>query len=241
MDAKRAAQFRLARSPFLYRAALDLLRSKNWEKRCYLHLVRRGDVVVEAGANVGAFTLIFSDLVGPRGVVHAFEPVGYSFEKLQTRMSTQARFRNYCLCQKALGEDPGEVNISFPQADHAQASLRIQTTGSWQRSSNLRSETVSQTTLAAYAADLSRIDFLKCDVEGAELLVLQGAHKTLRLWSPKILVELNPDWSHSFGYSPADTLAFLSSCGYSRFWLIGETWIPLGRGSPATGNVLCTP
>ena len=92
-----------------------------------------------------------------------------------------------------------------------------------------------------YTADLSRIDFLKCDVEGAELLVLQGALQTLRRWCPKILVELNSNWSQPFGYSPADTLAFLRSCGYRCFWLIGETWIPLRPDRPTTGNVLCSP
>ena len=241
MDSRRAVQFHLARSPLLYRAALDLLRSRNWEKRCYLHLIRRGDAVIEAGANVGAFTLLFSDLVGQHGSVQAFEPVGSSFEMLQMRMATQAGFRNYFLSRQALSERSGEVKISFPEADPAQASLRVQRTGSWQTSTNIRSQIVSQLELDAYAAGFSRLDFLKCDVEGAELLVFQGAQQTLRRWVPKILVELNPDWSQSFGYSPADTLAFLRSCGYRCFWLIGETWMPLNADCLATGNVLCAP
>ncbi|MBV9273457.1 MAG: FkbM family methyltransferase [Verrucomicrobia bacterium] len=241
MDSKRAAQSHLARWPFLYRAALDLFRSKNWEKRCYLRWVRRGDTVVDAGANVGTFTLLFSDLVGPHGVVHAFEPVGSSFQKLQTCMATKARFRNYYLCERALGERSGEVNITFPEEDPAQASLRMQTTGSWQPNTKLRSEAVSQITLDAYAAGLSRLDFLKCDVEGAELLVFQGAHQTLQRCLPKILVELNPAWSQSFGYHPTDTLAFLRSCGYRCFWLVGRTWHPLSASRQAAGNVLCSP
>ena len=49
------------------------------EKRVYLALVREGDVVFDIGANLGHFTLLFSDLVGRRGEVHAFEPVPPTF------------------------------------------------------------------------------------------------------------------------------------------------------------------
>lgn len=63
----------------------------------------------------------------------------------------------------------------------------------------------------------------KCDVEGAELLVLRGAQETLIRWLPKLVVELNPDWSGSFGYDLADTLAFLRWSNFSPssgFWLL---------------------
>jgi FkbM family methyltransferase len=241
MDFRRTARFHFARSPFLYLAALDLLRSRNWEKRCYLRLIRRGDTVVEAGANVGDFTLLFSDLVGPLGVVHAFEPVGVNFERLRQCMSRCARYQNYRLCPDALGEYRGEVTVYFPELDPAQASLRVQAEGSWTMSGNHRSQVAFQTRLDEYSANLDRVDFLKCDVEGAELLVLQGARQTLLRWTPKILLELNPDWSRSFGYSPEDTLAFLRSCGYRRFWSIGKAWIPLNPDRPVAGNVLCSP
>jgi FkbM family methyltransferase len=156
-------------------------------------------------------------------------------------MLSHARYRNYRLCSDALGERPGEVSIFFPELDPAQASLRVQVNGSWKTSRNHRTEVASQITLDAYAAGLTRVDFLKCDVEGAELLVLRGAQETLRRWSPKILVELNPDWSQAFGHSPADTLAFLRSCGYRRFWLIGRISIPLSSDQSVAGNILCSP
>jgi FkbM family methyltransferase len=160
---------------------------------------------------------------------------------MQQYMVAWARHQNYRLCPTALGEYRGKVTIFFPEADPAQASLRVQTKGSWQTSCNRCSPLASQLTLDAYSAHLDRIDFLKCDVEGAELLVLRGAQQTLVRWLPKLVVELNPDWSGSFGYAPADTLAFLRSCGYKQFWAIEKTWIPLNSDHSVVGNVLCSP
>jgi hypothetical protein len=131
--------------------------------------------------------------------------------------------------------------VYFPELDPAQASLRVQAEGSWTMSGNHRSQVASQITLDAYSADLDEVDFVKCDVEGAELLVLQGARQTLLRWTPKLLLELNPGCSRSFGYGPEDTLAFLRSCGYRRFRLVGKAWIPLNPDRPVAGNVLCSP
>jgi FkbM family methyltransferase len=239
MSLRRAAQFHLAKWPDLYRAVLAL-RKRTKSKNCYLRLIRRGDIVVDAGANVGD-TLLLSDLVGPSGTVHAFEPIESNFAELRRRIKELAGHRNYRLRPNVLAEKGAGVTIYFPEMDPAQASLRIQTKRSWQMSGLHRSQAVSQITLDTCCARLPRLDFLKCDVEGAELLLLQGGKDTLILSLPKLVVELNPDWSGSFGYTPADTLAFLRSCGYRQFWDIEKTWIPLKSDHWVVGNVLCLP
>lgn len=62
-------------------------------------------------------------------------------------------------------------------------------------------------------------DFLKIDVEGAELRVFEGARKTLAGHGPDILFEISPRRT-----SPRDILLLLRSCGYNRFW----TFCPQG-------------
>lgn len=120
-------------------------------------------------------------------------------------MSKCARYQNYRLCPDALGDHRGEVNIYFPELDPAQASLRVQAEGSWAMSGRPPESGRIPDYVGRLHADLDAVDFLKCDVEGAELLVLQGARQTLLGWTPKIFLELNPDWSRSFGYEPEDT------------------------------------
>ena len=49
---------------------------------CYKQFIRPGDVVLDVGANIGAHTLVFADLVGGNGKVYAFEPTSYAVNKL---------------------------------------------------------------------------------------------------------------------------------------------------------------
>jgi len=63
-------------------------------------------------------------------------------------------------------------------------------------------------------------DYIKVDVEGAELLVLQGGQATLAQHRPKVFAELLRKWSAPFGYHPNDVLALLASLGYGC-WAVG--------------------
>jgi hypothetical protein len=75
---------------------------------------------------------------------------------------------------------------------------------------------VPMTTLDTFVVEqsLERIDFIKCDVEGAELLVFRGAEKTLTRFHPPILLEIEARHTERFGYRPDDLDEFLRSFGY---------------------------
>jgi predicted methyltransferase len=90
----RSLQIWLARHPACYLRLLTWLRRGSLEKKLYLSLVRPGDIVFDIGANQGYFTLLFSDLVGPAGYVHAFEPVPPTFARLRARIEQGQRYRN---------------------------------------------------------------------------------------------------------------------------------------------------
>ena len=64
---------------------------------------------------------------------------------------------------------------------------------------------------------MGRIDFVKCDIEGAELLALRGMAKTLKEYQPAILMEVMPEWMKSFGHTTDDLIVFLKGCGYNSF------------------------
>jgi hypothetical protein len=63
-------------------------------------------------------------------------------------------------------------------------------------------------------AALTRVDFIKCDVEGAELHVLRGAKRTLEKFQPTVLLENEDRLTQAFGYTPADVVQFLLDRGY---------------------------
>ena len=83
--ARRSTQVLLARHPRLYSRVIASARPGSVEKKVFLQVIREGDVVVDVGANDGYFTLLFSDIVGANGAVHAFEPVTPTFDRLVKR------------------------------------------------------------------------------------------------------------------------------------------------------------
>jgi len=62
-----------------------------------------------------------------------------------------------------------------------------------------------------------KVDFIKCDVEGAELFVFQGGLKTINEQKPIIFSEMLRKWSKKFGYHPNETIHLLYGLGYRCF------------------------
>ncbi len=215
---KDAIDYQLTRLPQLYLFVDAFLKGVNWDRRVYLSLVRRGDVVLDVGANVGAHTLFFSRLVGGSGRVLAFEPLSANVAEMQRTLSRRSRLNNVQIFPMALGEasSPVRVTLNIPGDDLTQASLRRQRAGSWDRNSvteclvPLRSlDSIPE------VAGSSHIDFVKIDVEGGELDVLKGAARTLATHHPVLYCELDDRWTASFGYEARDLFAFLQSLGYT--------------------------
>jgi FkbM family methyltransferase len=212
----------LARVPRLYARLAGLRAAPNLEKICFLTLVRRGDVVVEAGANLGYYTSLFSHLVGPRGHVHAFEPVAPTFSRLRERMRSAVAAGNLTLNEAALGAAAGFGEVSWPGDDHGQASLVDHRHGSWQSPSAVHRHPCVMETLDGYAERqrIERVDFVKCDVEGAELLVLRGGEHTVRRFLPLLHLEVCRAWSGDFAARPTDVVTFLQALGYRTFCIV---------------------
>ena len=105
----------------------------------------------------------------------------------------------------------------LPRDDHGQAALVLHQDGSWKGAADrVRSINVEMVRFDDYAASLGRIDFIKCDVEGAELLFLRGAETTLRRCRPKACLETDERWMESFGWSAIDVFQLLRQIGYTH-------------------------
>jgi FkbM family methyltransferase len=235
----RLLQPLLTRSPRLFVRLLRAAGRGSLEKRLFLQLIRRGDVVCDIGANTGYFTRLFSDIVGPNGSVEAFEPGPDTFATLESAVGSR---RNVRLHPLALGErEDATVPLFQPGADHGQASLCTHDHGSWAGAQTVSRHECRLTTLDACARDWTRLDFVKCDVEGAELLVLRGARETLARFSPVLFVEVYAEWTRAFGYLPADLVAFLTDAGYDTFFLVDDAVRRIAAGTRIDGpaNLLC--
>jgi len=228
----------LARRPRLYSRLLRWSGRGSLEKRLFVQLVGAGQVICDIGANRGQFTLLFSELTGPKGEVHAFEPGPATFGLLEKALARQANCR---LNNVALGESRGSAVLCQPGTDDGQASLRPHAAGSWSNAPTVEQHEIRMTTLDNYALSLDRLDFIKCDVEGAEMLVLRGARATLARFAPVLFLEVYEEWTRAFGYRPADLISFLVEAGYDMFFLVDESVRRIDPGTEIQGpaNLLC--
>jgi FkbM family methyltransferase len=229
----------LAKAPKIYLAALKALGRGSPEKRLYLSLVRRGDVVFEIGANVGYFTELFCDLVGRKGQVHAFEPLPSTFVQLSRNLAGIRPLKNAFLNCIALGEQDKTVTLFVPNEDHGQAALVKHRAGSW-ASDRVREVKVRMMRLDDYSVKIPRIDFVKCDAEGSELLILRGGGSTLRRCRPKIFLEVQECWTSSFGWTPKAVGEFLQELGYEHFYRLSVHGLKYESGAFSDGEWLCS-
>jgi FkbM family methyltransferase len=183
--------------------------------KLYDRLVKAGDVVLDIGANVGSHTLPLAALVGENGKVHAFEPTKWAIDKLAANaalnpaLATRIVVHQVMLADESSGEVPKALFSSWPLvgADnvHEQHRGRLMTT-----------EGARTATLDSVVSEsgISRLDFIKLDVDGYEAQVLRGAIKTLERFRPTMLFELAPYLLDETPGQFESLLAALSGLGY---------------------------
>lgn len=145
--------------------------------------LRKGDTLVDAGANIGLMSLAAAQKVGPGGAVHAFEPVPDVFSQLQQN-AVLNNTGNIHVHNLALGSVP-EKRMIYEQAGISKgvASL-VQPTAD---SSGIHSVNVDTLDRVCDASGIRTIRMIKADVEGWELELLQGSKRLLSADNAPIL------------------------------------------------------
>jgi FkbM family methyltransferase len=196
-----------------------------------------GDVVVDAGANIGSHTIPFANAVGRDGMVHAFEPVRRHFHVLSGNVALNA-LDNVVCHRMAVGGVDGEIKIPKlpdPEVTYNYSAVFL----SDQRE---QGEPVPITTLDSMNLPACRM--IKIDTEGMELQVFDGAKKLIQQHRPLIYVENNEP-----GVSARLTPA-LESIGYQAWWSIAPYFNrhnfynnqeDLWPGVMPAANLLCAP
>ncbi len=185
------------------------------ETALMLALARGKNRFLDIGANLGWFSLHIAAVLNPQDrLIYALEPVKRTFGVLVQNIALNDLNRVVRAFNLGASDRPGELCFSVPKAAAAAASM-IDLHPDWTSEKQVCSVTTIDTFLAEQAAD--RIDIVKCDVEGAELMVLQGATRLLSQDRPVLLLEVLRKWSRAFGYHPNDIIALLSDYGYACF------------------------
>lgn len=198
----------------IYRGLLVQRRDETEEEIVMKRLVRPGHTSFDIGVFWGVYTAILSNLVGAAGTVHAFEPNSTLYPMLNM---TAEKLGNVKLHPVALSDRAGEVDFFVPVHDGSMGSLKNWTGDTGWEVDKISCEMRRLDDMIA-AGEAARPDFIKCDVEGAEIAVFRGAEKTLdRADAPSVLFEVNPKATIAFGASNGETLEFLKSLGSPDF------------------------
>jgi FkbM family methyltransferase len=186
------------------------------ERSALLKLIHSGMIVLDVGANQGYYTLMLSRIVGPSGMVFAFEPAQKEFEKLK-RNVLENKLVNVSCENTAIGSQ--EARVDFFEGPSSMGSYGSLRPLAEEVTMKTRKSSVEMTTLDDFVAGkaLQNVHFIKIDVEGGELDVLRGAHHTLEKFKPIIMCEIADVRTKQWGYSAAEIYDFLAVRGYNWF------------------------
>lgn len=196
-------------------AAFDLLSFKSYEKEeldILLDIIEPNMVVFDIGANIGWHSINIAKAYESIKV-YAFEPILETFNVLKENIIIN-HLENVQL-----------FNIGLANTSEAQVFYYDMHASAFTSSSNnLKSEDIHKITANVEKMDefifnnkINRLDFIKCDVEGSELHILQGGSKHIEKFLPMVMVEMVRKWTANFHYHPNQIINFFSDLGYQCF------------------------
>lgn len=195
--------------------ALNFLDYEKDEVAMIENLVSESANFFDIGANIGWYSLNIG--AGRRGAhVFAFEPIPNTFSRLERNVSLNS-LKNITLCNFGFSNAVGEFTFYYYSEGSGNASSANLTGRSDVEQVRCKVRTLDDYT----EQNRVRVDFIKCDVEGGELMVFQGGIQTILRDKPIVFSEILRKWSDKFGYNPNEIFALFRSMDYQAFTLHG--------------------
>jgi len=210
-------------------------------------VVAPGDVCFDVGAAGGTYMYLLARRVGPSGEVHAFEPRPRPHRAIG-RARRLLGMHTVSVHLVGLGDEEGSMDILIPSWLGVPFTTRAFLASAHGKEveevpdgfTGLRHLTIPMTTLDRFVVDrgVRRIDFIKADIEGAELALLEGARTSIERWHPTILLEIEERHLGRYGKHPVEVVEFLTRYGYRMHVFAGGELSPVGEVTPSENNYL---
>ena len=223
---KRSLRFRnrfVANGPFVhdlgaFRMNLDLAQlidtsiyyMGTFEAACIAAIRRHlpvNGVAVDVGANIGFMTMHMATAVGTSGRVFSFEPTSWTYDKLAANLALNV-MPQVVTERGALGAGSAtHVDLMVPYSYPLVGDRPVMR------------DTIVITTLDDYFAQhpIERLDLIKCDTDGWEMDVFEGAMETIRRFRPALILEVDQFGLAEHGRSAGELIALLRGAGYQFF------------------------
>jgi len=170
----------ISRDLFIYGkrefATTNLLLSSN--------ILKKGDVVLDIGANIGYYALLESKLVGEEGIVYALEPVKKNFELLKENIKLN-NINNIEIFKLAAGDENKKCLIHISKKGNWSSLVYRKGMGFYEK------EEVDVVKIDEFLKDKRKPTFIRMDVEGYEYAIIKGMEQTLELDNLKLLIEIH--------------------------------------------------
>ncbi|HZV13649.1 MAG TPA: FkbM family methyltransferase [Candidatus Kapabacteria bacterium] len=175
-------------------------------------LVEGTDVVLDIGANIGQYALLFAQKAK---LIYAFEPSPPMIERLKKHIEINNLASRVKIVPKALSDKPGQLRLSIPSPTNTGMATTI-----IDEKSGLQTLTIEAITLDDYLASegVKKVDIVKMDIEGGELSALRGMKRLLGGENPPIVIlEMFDKAMQTAGYTSKDIISELQPYGYQPY------------------------
>lgn len=174
-----------------------------------------GQTFVDIGANIGYFSLLASKCVGVNGRVYAIEASPAVLPMLAANVAGR---ENVEIVNSAVGERKGDTDFYLTE-DYVNSGVSLNPFLSDAKKINIPIDTLDD-----LLGEID-VDFIKCDVQGDEIAVLNGAHQLIsRSARLSLVIEWAPTWMKNAGYDPAMLPEALKSLGFDNIVILDD-WL----------------
>ncbi|MFV8342112.1 FkbM family methyltransferase [Flavobacterium sp. XS2P39] len=148
----------------------------------HFYKVKRNDVIVDAGANCGHLSILFSKLTGEKGIVYAFEPDTFNIARIHTNMQLNKELPENIKIEELLLWNENELVDFYEAGTVGSSAVWIPDTDKCVKKQAIRIDDW------VLNNNIKKLDFVKMDIEGAEIEALDGCIKTIQNLSPNFAI-----------------------------------------------------
>ncbi len=201
---------------------LGFLKKKYPELFFLKKIIQPGFVSIDIGANVGYYSTNISKLSGSTGKVYAIEPVPL-FANVFKRNAHKFALQNITLHQTALGAENKKISMGTPVIDGVFRHGLTHVLSNENDNSALETFEAEMRIPDELFANITKLDFIKCDVEGYEVFLFPFLLNTLKKFTPLIQIEISTAENRKVIYE------LLNAIGYHVYGLKNNQLIELSE------------
>lgn len=193
------------------------------EMEMILKLLKKDNVIIDIGGNIGWYAVNLG-LKRPDSIIYTFEPIPKTYEYLQKNIQLN-NLKNVTPNNFGFSEKDDTLTFYYYPEGSGNASMANLT----KKESVLKIKCKVTTLDSFIEKNKIKVDFIKCDVEGAELFVFNGAKKVLQNQKPIVFTEMLRKWAAEYKYHPNQIIDLFLSFGYSCFTIRDKNLKKFGK------------